>query len=155
MSLVVSKPREGRTFPTLADGFFNTNPFFGQSLLDFNGGFWGVRDLSHVPEANIIENEKDYQIELAVPGLERKDFNVEVKDEMLIVSAEKGEESESQDRNYRTREFSYRSFYRSFPLPKNLIMDKIDAKYQNGILNIMLPKKEEFFSKQVKQIKVS
>lgn len=155
MSLVVSKKRDGRTFPTLVDDFFNTSPFIGRSLLDFDGGFWSGRDFPHVPDANIIENGKDYQIELAVPGLDRKDFNVEVKDDMLIVSAEKEDETKKEDRNYRSREFSYRSFYRSFNLPKNLMLDKIDAKYQNGILSIMLPKKEESVSKPVKQIKVS
>jgi len=154
MSLVVSKKRNGRTLPTLTDEFFNLNPFFGSSLLDFNGGLMSENDFSLIPDANIIENGKDYKIELAVPGLERKDFNVEIKDDMLIVSAEKKEESEHEDKNYRTREFSYNSFYRSFALPKNLVVEKVDAKYHNGVLNITLPKKEVEVSKPVKKIKV-
>lgn len=155
MSLVVSKKRKGRTLPTLMDDFFNMSPFFGSSLLDFNGGFFNGHDFPLVPDANIIENGKDYQIELAVPGLERKDFKVEVKDDMLIVSAEKEEENKTEEKNYRSQEFSYSSFYRSFNLPKNLVLDDIDAKYQNGVLKITLPKKETTVSKPAKQINVN
>lgn len=140
MSLVVSKKRNGRTLPTMTEDFFNLNPFFGSSLLDFNGGFFNEKEFTLVPDANIIENENEYKIELAVPGLERKDFNVEIEDNMLVVSAEKETETKHEDKNYRTREFSYNSFYRSFVLPKNLVLDKIDAKYHNGVLAIMLPK---------------
>ena len=154
MSLVVSKKRNGRSMPTMTDDFFNLSPFFGSSLLDFNGGLLGEKDFSLIPDANIIENGKDYKIELAVPGLERKDFNIEIKDEMLIVSAEKEKETKHEDEHYRSREFSYNSFYRSFTLPKNLVIDKVDAKYHNGVLNITLPKKEVEVSKPVKKIKV-
>jgi HSP20 family protein len=155
MSLVVSKKRTGRTLPTIMDNFFNLDPFFGPSLLDFNGGLLNELDLPMVPGANIIENGKNYQIELAVPGLERKDFKVEVKDDVLTVSAEKQEEKHEEDKNYRMKEFSYSSFYRSFNLPSNLIADKIDAKYDNGVLKIILPKKEVTVSKPAKQIKVA
>lgn len=74
---------------------------------------------------------------------------------MLTVSAEKEHESKTENKTYRSREFSYSSFYRSFVLPENLILDKIDAKYENGILKLMLPKKEVTVSKPVKQIKVA
>lgn len=154
MSLVVSKKRNGRMLPTAVDEFFNLNPFFGSSLIDFNGGFFDEQDFPLVPQANVIENGKDYQIEVAVPGLERKDFKVEIKDDVLMVSAEKKEESTKEDKNYRTKEFSYNSFFRSFMLPKNLMGDKIDAKYENGVLKIRLPKKEIMPSKPAKQIKV-
>ncbi|MGL2964154.1 Hsp20/alpha crystallin family protein [Flavobacterium sp. RSB2_4_14] len=154
MSLVVSKKRNGRTLPTMTEDFFNMNPFFGSSLLDFNGGLFNEKEFALVPDANIIENEKEYKIELAVPGLERKDFKVEIEDDMLLVSAEKEEETKHEDKNYRTREFSYNSFYRSFVLPKNLVIDKIDAKYHNGVLDIMLPKKEVAVERPVKKIKV-
>lgn len=153
MSLAVSKKRTGKELPTLMDNFF-TRPFFGPSIFDLNG-FVNERDLAFVPDANIIENGKDYEIELAVPGLERKDFKVEVENNTLIVSAEKEEEKKTEEKNYRSREFSYNSFYRSFSLPDNLKLDNINAEYHNGVLKITLPKKEVTISKPVKQIKVN
>jgi HSP20 family protein len=131
-----------------------TRPFFGSSLFDFNG-LLDDHDFALVPNANIIENGKDYQIELAVPGLERKDFKVEVENDTLIVSAEKEEEKKTEDKNYRSREFSYNSFYRSFNLPDNLKVDNINAEYHNGVLKITLPKKEVTISTPSKQIKVN
>ena len=153
MSLAVSKKRTGKELPTLMDNFFN-RPFFGPSLFDLNGLLF-ENDLALVPDANIIENGKDYEIELAVPGLERKDIKVEVENDTLIVSAEKEEEKKTEDKNYRSREFSYNSFYRSFSLPKNLKVDDINAEYHNGVLKITLPKKEATVSKPLKQIKVN
>ena len=108
-----------------------------------------------VPDANIIENEKDYKIDLAAPGLEKKDFKVEILDGVLSISAEKEEEKKEEGKNFRRREFSYNSFKRSFTLPDNLLNDKIDAKYENGILHLTLPKKEVTVSKPAKQIKVA
>jgi len=154
MTLAVSKKRKGRTVPTFMDDFFNVSPFFGSSLFDFNGGIM-EDNFALIPDANIIENGKDYQIELAVPGLDRKDFEIEVKDDVLTVSAEKESENKSEDKNYRTREFSYSSFFRSFTLPKNLVLDTVDAKYHNGVLTITLPKKEVTVAKPVKKISVS
>lgn len=155
MSLAVSKRKTGRELPILMDNLF-TRPLFGSSLFDFNGlGLLDDHDFALVPNANIIENGKDYQIELAVPGLERKDFKVEVENDILIVSAEKEEEKKTEEKNYRSREFSYNSFYRSFSLPDNLKVDNINAEYHNGVLKITLPKKEVTISKPAKQIKVN
>lgn len=153
MSLVVSKKRTGRDLPLLIDDLFS-RPFFGSSLFDLNDLVL-KNDLALVPAANIIENGKDYEIELAAPGLERKDFKVEVEDDILTVSAEKEEEKNVEDKNYRSREFSYNSFYRSFNLPKNLKVDNINAEYHDGVLKIKLPKKEPTISKPVKEIKVN
>lgn len=152
MSLVVSKKSNGRVFPSLVNDFFNTDKFFGPSILDFEGN---LLDSLVFPEANIIENHKDYQIELAAPGLEKNDFKVEIQDDVLSISAEKKEEKKEEDKNFRRREFSYNSFCRSFTLPDNLITEKIDAKYENGVLRLTLPKKEVTISKPTKQIKVS
>jgi HSP20 family protein len=122
--------------------------------MDFDRDFFGQENFSLLPDANVIETDKEYQVELAVPGLERKDFKVEIKDDILSVSAEKETESKTERKNYRSKEFSYQSFYRSFTLPKNLIDEKIDAKYQNGVLTVTLPKKEVTVAKPTKQIKV-
>lgn len=155
MTLVVRKKRNGSTFPSLVNDFFNTDRFFGPSILDFDGGLLDFGSSVVIPEANIIENGKDYKIELAAPGLEKKDFKVEVQDGVLSISAEKEEERKEEDKSFRRREFSYNSFSRSFTLPENLVTDKIDAKYENGVLRLTLPKKEVTVSKPVKQITVA
>ena len=155
MALVVRKKRTGSALPALMDDFYNTDRFFGPSILDFDGGLLDLDSSFLVPEANIIENGKDYKIELAAPGLERKDFKVEVQDGVLTISAEKEEETKEDKKNFRRREFSYNSFCRSFTLPENLVTDKIDAKYENGVLRLSLPKKEVTISKPAKQIHVA
>jgi HSP20 family protein len=107
-----------------------------------------------VPSVNITENDKDFKIELAAPGLERKDFKVEVENGMLCISSEKEEESKEEKKNYTRKEYSYKGFSRSFTLPDNCMPEKILAKYDNGVLNITLPKKEVTVSKPAKEIKV-
>lgn len=116
----------------LSDRFLGMSPFFAPII--HNG--------SLVPDANIIENSEHYVIELATPGHEREDFNVEINNGILSISAEKEEETKEGGKNFKKREFSFRSFTRSFTLPENLQIDKTDAKYKNGILQLTLPKKE-------------
>lgn len=128
------------------------------SLMD-TGSFLSPRIFNYgesaTPDVNIIEGEKDYKIELAAPGLERKDFKVEVDNDMLTISTEREETSKERDLNYKRKEFSYNSFTRSFTLPENSIGDKVDAKYENGILRLSIPKKEMSTSSSKKQIKIS
>ena len=78
-----------------------------------------------------------------------------MKNGILTISAEKEEETKSEEKNYISREFSYSSFYRSFVLPDNLLTEKIDAKYENGVLKLKLPKTEVSITEPVKHIKVS
>jgi HSP20 family protein len=152
---LVAKKRNGSLFPELVNSFFNADRFFGPGLIDFNGGLLDRESAMVLPDANIIENEKDFRIELAAPGLERKDFKVQVEEGVLTISAEKEEEKKEENKNFRRREFSYNSFSRSFTLPDNCFDDKIDAKYENGVLRLSIPKKEVTISKAVKEIKVS
>lgn len=150
MSLVTTKKRNGRVFPSLMDNFFNNDRF----LLDLNGSFPDITFDNLLPDANIVEHKNEFQIELAAPGLDKKDFNIEIRNGILSISAEKEEESKSEDKNYLTKEFSYNSLYRSFTLPESIKTEKIDAKYENGILKVMLPKSEVSISEPSKQIKV-
>jgi len=153
MSLLVKKNRA--MLPSLVSNFFDDGRLFPSvfdletNLFDLDGGSLLV------PNANIVENEKDFHIELAAPGLDRKDFKVEVDNGVLSISAKKEEEKKEEHKNYKRREFSYNSFSRSFTLPENCHSDKIDAKYENGLLKVTLPKKEVTVSKPVKEIKVS
>lgn len=147
--------RNSANLPSLVSNFFDNGRLFpsvfdmDSSLLDFAGGSLMV------PSANIVENEKDFKIELAAPGLDRKDFKVEVENGILTISAEKEEEKKEERKNFKRQEFAYNSFSRSFTLPENLLVDKIDAKYDNGILHLSLPKKEVTISKPAKTIKVN
>lgn len=147
--------RNKAVLPSIVSDFFNSDRLFSPSILDFEGGLLDRSSSYLIPDANITENDKDFTIELAAPGLDKKDFNIEVQDGVLNISAEKEEEKSEDNKNYRRREFSYDSFSRSFTLPENSMSDKIDAKYENGVLHITLPKKEVTVSKPAKQIKVA
>ncbi len=97
-----------------------------------------------IPAVNIKENDKNFEVEVAAPGMNKKDFKVEVENNVLTISAETKEEKEEKKENYSRKEFSYESFERSFTLPQDIVdADKIKAKYDNGILKIEIPKKEE------------
>ena len=139
--------------PTWASDLFGTGKFFDPRLFDFDSD--GFDFAKRVPSVNITENAEEFKIEMAAPGLERKDFKVEVENGVLCISSEKEEESKEEKKNYTRREYSYNSFSRSFTLPENSLPDKINAKYENGVLNITLPKKEVTVSKPAKEIKVS
>lgn len=154
MTILVKNKRS--SLPSLVDNFFNSDNHLLPNLFDFGGGLLNFDGGAlAVPDANIVENSKDFKIELAAPGLERDDFKVEVENGVLTVSAEKEEENKEENENYKRREFAYNSFCRSFTLPENSLPDKLDAKYENGVLKLTLPKKEMTISKPVRKIKVS
>lgn len=141
--------------PTLASDLLDTSSFFSPSIWDMNGDFFDLNLATNVPSVNIIENGKDFKIDMAAPGLEKKDFKVEVDNGILTISAEKKEETKEEKENYTRREYSYNSFSRSLRLPDNCLPEKIDAKYENGVLRLAIPKKEVAVTKPAKQIKVS
>ena len=142
-------------FPSWTGNLLDPDKFFSPNLIEFNGDLPSWDFSNRIPSVNVTENEKEFKIEMAAPGLERKDFKVEVENGMLCISSEKEEETKEEKKNYTRKEYSYNSFSRSFALPDNSLPDKINAKYDNGILNITLPKKEVTVSKPVKEIKVS
>ena len=108
------------------------------------------------PAVNISENDDEYNIELAVPGMKKKDFNVEVDNYILKISSENEEKHEDNPNDsYTRKEFSYSSFERSFTLPEDKAdVDKINAKYEDGILYVSIPKKEESKPKPARAIKI-
>jgi HSP20 family protein len=140
-------------FPIWTNDLFDTGKFLSPRLFDFDGDAFDFG--TRLPSVNVKESEKEYEIEMAAPGLERKDFKVEVKDGVLYISSEKEEENKEEKKNYTRREYSYNSFSRSFNLPDNCLTDNINAKYDNGILHLTLPKKEMTIAKSVKEIVVS
>jgi HSP20 family protein len=147
MSLLVK--RNGNLFPSLVSDFFDTD-LLSPELFNFEGSM-----VSKLPSVNITEGDKNFKIELAAPGFEKKDFKIEADNGLLTISSEKEKEDKEETDNYRRREFFYSSFRRSFQLPENSIQDKIEAKYENGVLKLTLPKKEISISKPKKEIKIA
>jgi HSP20 family protein len=148
------KNRNGNSglFPSLRNNFF-TDRFFTPRLFDLDDDFI-TGDISS-PPANITETNKEFLLDLSVPGMKREDFELEVENGVLTISSEKEEEKKEEDKNYHRREFSYTSFSRTFTLPDNVDENNISAKYDNGMLKITLPKSETTVSKPKKEIKVS
>jgi HSP20 family protein len=118
--------------------------------------FFPVRLGVNVPSVNMKETSKEYTLEVAAPGLERKDFNIEVENNMLTISAEKEEKKEQtkESDGYTRKEYSFNSFSRSFTLPENAKDGDIDAKYENGILTVHVPKAKETPVKPVHKVAV-
>jgi HSP20 family protein len=115
--------------------------------------FWSEDNSNWVPSANIKERANDFLIELAVPGMDKKDFKIEVDNNILSVSAEMKEEKNEETEKYTRKEFHSTSFKRSFTLPDSVKHEQIQANYNNGILNLIVPKKDEVKQK-VKEITV-
>ena len=133
-----------------------TDLFEDRFLRPFYSGlpdFW--ESGMNVPPANLVEGKNEYRIDISAPGFTREDFNVEMQDGSLMVSAEHEEESKEENENYKRREFSWNNFSRTFNLPENAKEDQINAKYENGMLKITIPKKEIAPSKPKKEIMVA
>ena len=139
------KKRQG--FPSIVDEFFGRDLFPG---LFFESEKWPT-----VPAVNIVDGKDDYRIEVAAPGLDKKDFNIDIDNNVLTVSSEKEERSEENEDRFMRREFSYTSFKRSFALPESADADKISAKHKDGVLSVIIPKKDEAKERPPRQIKVS
>lgn len=109
-----------------------------------------------VPSINIKETNENYEVEVAAPGLDKKDFNVSLDNNMLTISCIKSvsKEDKGENENYTRREFSYQSFQRSFELPNVVDEDRINAHYDNGLLHLTIPKKEEAKQKEPKLIEI-
>jgi len=130
------------------------NRFFENDLFD-----WSTRNFSNtnttLPSVNIREDENGFEVDMAAPGFEKKDFKIELLNNLLTISSEKKVETETKEGQQFTRqEFSYQSFRRSFTLPNTVEGEKIQAKYENGILKVAIPKREEAKPKPVKQIEI-
>jgi len=134
MSLVKYNQRPSfTTFDKFVDDFFN------RSI----GQFVGSDSLMSQPSVNVKETDNDFTVELAAPGLQKSDFNINIEDDFLTISAERNQEDEVKEEKFTRREFNYTAFRRQFRLPETVKAEAIEATYENGVLNITLPKKEE------------
>jgi HSP20 family protein len=118
---------------------------------------WSNRNYSEtnttLPSVNISEGEDGFEVEMAAPGFEKNDFKIELNHDLLTITSEKKVDKENKEgQHFTRREFSYQSFSRSFTLPDSANGDKINATYENGILKVMIPKKEEAKPKPPRQI---
>jgi HSP20 family protein len=130
-------------------------PFFLSNLFD-DSFFPVVHNSSNsVPAVNIREDEKNYNLELAVPGMDKKDLKIDINEDVLTISSEVKQENEEEKNGYKRKEFSYSSFARTFYIPDNVNREKIEAAYKDGVLTVSLPKQEEDKSKITRQINIS
>lgn len=112
---------------------------------DFFDNDWMVKANATAPAINVIESATDYKVEVAAPGMKKEDFNIHVnEDNDLVISMEKKEEKkdENKEARYLRREFSYSKYQQTLILPDDVDKDKIDAKVENGVLTIELPKRK-------------
>ena len=109
---------------------------------DFFDNEWIVKPNFSTPAINVIENEKDYKVEVAAPGMNKEDFNIHLNENQeLVITVEKNTQNEQNEtKKYLRREFSYTKFQQAFQLPDNVDKEKIGAKVENGVLEITLPK---------------
>jgi HSP20 family protein len=129
----IVKYNNNNVFPSLINEFFNDD--FGMNFLN----------RSHsVPSVNSLENNDSFEIDLAVPGMKKEDFTIELNDKVLVISSETSNTMEND--KMRLNEFNFSSFQRSFRVPDSVDQDKIKANYKNGILKIKLPKRKESIS---------
>ena len=128
--------RNSNWFPSLLDEIFTENRLDTHNYENFS-----------IPAVNIQEKNTNFVIELAVPGLSKENFNIEVDNNILKVSAEvtsgNEENTTENETKFTRKEFNYNGFKRSFTLPENINVENVNASYENGVLEITLPKKEE------------
>ena len=142
--------RNGRSnsLPSIWDNFFDRDVFNWGSNFTNTG--------NSIPAVNIKETPENFVVEMAAPGMEKKDFKIELDGSALTISSEKQNDSEDREgENYNRKEFSYQSFYRTFQLQKDVVdVESISARYENGVLQLVIPKKEEVKQKPPRMIEI-
>lgn len=150
MTLVKRTGNLSNPLPMLFDDFFNRDLFNWR-----NSNFSDTN--TTIPAVNIKETAENYEVEVAAPGMTKDDFKVELDGNSLTINSEKTNQAEeNEDERYARKEFSYQSFQRTFTLQKDVVdTDNIKAKYENGLLHLIIPKKEEAKQKPPRLIQIS
>ena len=135
------------------------NRMFPGFLDDFRGrdyypSHYNAFGFKSLPAVNIVEGENEYNIEVAAPGLEKKDFRIDLNNDCLTIASAREDKNEENNERYTRREFQYNTFSRSFTLPKTVDSEKIAAKHRDGILYVDIPKKEEAKMKPAREIAI-
>ena len=145
----LTKWNNGQNMTTLFDDFF-TRDFLN----------WGLANNSTtnttIPAVNIKETPENFAVEMAAPGMKKENFRIELDGNTLTISSEwQNGADEKEGERYTRREFSYQSFQRTFTLPKNVVDgDKIQARYENGVLHLLIPKREDAKQKPARMIEI-
>ena len=131
-------------------------PFFPSLIDDFINQDWNLKAPSSttLPAVNIKDLEAQFEIELAVPGMKKSDFEIEVEDGLLSISSSMEEEQVTEKGKFTRREFSYNSFKRTFTIPDSVDPSNIEAQYSEGVLQLRLPKRKEALPQPKKLIKI-
>ncbi len=146
--LIMKLARFNNYHPSMFDNWFDNDLF--------NWEYNNHEAEATLPAVNIKENADAFKVEMAVPGFDKKDFKINLDHNVLTIASEKKVENEHKNgERYTCREYSYQSFSRSFTLPDAANSDKISAKYENGILNVEIPKREEAKPKPMRQIAIA
>lgn len=143
------KTNQANRLPSVFDDIFKT---------DWLGGTTNMNSIgTSIPAVNIQERDDNFTVQVAAPGKTRDDFKIELDNDVLTISSEEKKEKETNEKNgrYTRREFSYSNFKRAFSLPESVQSDKISASYENGVLMINLPKKEEAKVQPKRMIEIS
>ena len=148
MSLIKRNRNSFSAIPALVDDFL------GRELFNWDNSHFSATQTT-VPAVNIKESANAIEVEVAAPGMEKQDFKIQLNDNTLVISSQKEHNEEKQEEGYSRREFSYQSFQRSFILPKDVVNDEgIVARYENGVLHLTIPKKEEAKQKGPRLIEI-
>ena len=126
----------------------HTQTWLPEMFNDLFNNNWMLNSHTTAPAVNVLENENSYMVEVAAPGMEKKDFKISLEDEQLVISMEKKENEKKDSSHDLRREFNYASFKQAYVLPEDVVVDKVSAKMENGVLTIVLPKKEEAVERQ-------
>lgn len=150
MTLIKRTGNFSNPLPMLFDDFFNRDLFNWR-----NSNFSDTN--TTIPAVNIKETAENYEVEVATPGMTKDDFKVELDGNSLTINSEKTNQAEeNEDERYARKEFSYQSFQRTFTLQKDVVdTDNIKAKYENGLLHLIIPKKEEAKQKPPRLIQIT
>lgn len=144
MLTVRRRPNGVPSLVNVFEDFFNQN--YPEKFIGHKGDF--------NPSVNVVESDVNYQLEFAVPGFAKTDFDVKIEKEFIVVSGKKEVQTEAKEKNYTRKEFTFNSFTRTFNLPENVETADVSASYENGILHVTLPKKEVKAASAVKKIDI-
>ncbi|MGB0176575.1 MAG: Hsp20/alpha crystallin family protein [Owenweeksia sp.] len=149
MKLIKRQPGQAAHLNTMFDHFFNDD-FLNWPASNVS------RKWNNMPPANISENDDEYKVELAVPGMQKEDFKISLDQNILSISSEKNMEEKDEKANFSHMEFQHYSFTRTFHLPENRVAEEdVRASYENGVLSIALPKKPEAKKQSPKMIEIA
>lgn len=149
MSLIKNRRNPVSAIPALV------NDFIGRELFNWDNSHFSSTQTT-VPAVNILESPDNFEVEVAAPGMEKQDFKIQLENNTLTISSQKEQSEQEHTGNYTRREFSYQSFHRTFLLPRDVVNDEgIAARYENGVLHLIIPKKEEVKQRAPRLIEIN